>query len=485
MSGGGKKMSWQLLQAPRFAEELARLSSKYRSQISRKILDLTRNPTPGGGKTALKGYSGLFRVRAGDFRIIYVYNDKVVQVLSLARKSEGTYDDLDQLEFKEFEGYRSVAGRQPVQYEIAEWEELAKVWAAPKEKSPEPLPQPINATMLELLEIPVECREALLKVKTVEDLLDIGDMPSELCYKVLDHICPRKQQEAPQAPTPVVVLADLVDPIAASVTGPLDALDHSDSELERKDMRPSKSMRGTREKSGLPALMKTPAPLVVVSTRRQEPMTPYKGNTSKGIGKDARYSVKLNGTVQLVYNVGNNERALLTTDAHPDLIELVNEAKRRGGGSQGGGGFLINEYRYVLVPTRSGQVLYAGVYTSDLEFVFEKTLISPVAPTSIRPGDIWPGPHVGVRYTLAAGAKDIRYEEETARGTIRDVSLSEQHTSSAIASLLQMCRAIKPAGGAVYINEAREIFAPVDDGTSYRRRYIGHLGGRPWFKEPI
>ena len=50
---------------------------------------------------------------------------------------------------------------------------------------------------------------------------------------------------------------------------------------------------------------------------------------------------------------------------------------------------------------------------------------------------------------------------------------------------LKMCRDVKPNGGAVYINQARELFAPVERGEKYERLYIGHLGTRPWFPEPV
>ena len=72
-----------------------------------------------------------------------------------------------------------------------------------------------------------------------------------------------------------------------------------------------------------------------------------------------------------LYEVSRNERALLTVDGHDELVAIVNEAKRHGGSTQGGGGFLIYEYRHVLVPTPSGGVLYAGDYTRDREFQFE------------------------------------------------------------------------------------------------------------------
>jgi hypothetical protein len=354
--------------------------------------------------------------------------------------------------------------------------------AEPRPKPLESLPEPITTAMLERLEIPPEFRAGLLNLKTPDDLLESDTVPYEYRLAVLEFICPTRTSVATQDPIPVIELADLVDGAAALVSGPIDA--SGTTEHPEEEMSSSERKRGTKVKRGLPVRVKPPMPLVVISTRQQEPMKPYRGNTSKGIAQDTRYTVKLDGTVQLVYNVGGNERALLTTDEHPDLVSLVNEAKRRGGSSQGGGGFVINEYRLVLVPTQSGEVLYAGVYTRDLEFTFEKTLISPVAPPGLRPGDVWPGPHVGIRYTLAANAVDVRYEEKTQRGTTRRVCLSETHPGGALAGLLDICRMVKPKGGPLYVNEARELFAPVDDGNGYKRRYIGHLGGRPWFPDP-
>ena len=212
-------------------------------------------------------------------------------------------------------------------------------------------------------------------------------------------------------------------------------------------------------------------------------MTAYSGNTAKANGKEARYTVKLDSSIQLTYAASNSERALLTTDGHDELVQLVNDAKRSGGATKGGGGFFINEFRHVLVPTQNG-LLYAGKYTRDLEFVFNTTVVSPVAPSGISRGDVWPGPHVGIKYTLAAGASNIRYERDTRQGTRERVSLSHYHDSQALQALLQMFRAVKPSGGAIYVNEARECFAPVAGEQGYERLYIGHLGNKPWFPEP-
>ncbi len=472
MSDGVEKRSWALLLSPEYQKEFKRLPQKYQNQIARKAQDLMNDPTTGGSRTPLINYDGLCRLRAGEFRIIYAYNDKVVELLSLRRRDENTYDDLDGLEVQQFE-FGRISGSRAVQHKIPDWEELAKKWAAPQPKAPEPLPRPITPALLDELKIPAAYRATLLQVITVDDLLGCDTVPADVCEQLLECVSPRKSEVLSGDSLPVVVRKDLIGDAAANVSGPIDTSDGQ----EAGDV--------VAVKSAVPMPVSVPAPLLLVAIRRREHMLPYPGNTSRAIGKDARYTVKLDGTVQLTYTISTDERVLLTTDGHDELVALVNEAKRRGGSPQGGGGFFINEHRHVIVPTQSRDVVYAGVYTRDLEFMFEDSLISPVARSGIRPGDVWPGPHVGIKYTLAAGASDIRCELDTERGTLRRVSLSDFYSLPQLADLLRMCRDVKPNGGAVYINEARELFAPVDRGEKYERLYIGHLGTRPWFPEPV
>jgi mRNA-degrading endonuclease RelE of RelBE toxin-antitoxin system len=467
MSDGMKRRTWALTVSPEFQKESKRLPPKYRNQIARKTQDLMNDPTPGGSRTTLKEYSGLCRLRAGEFRIIYAYNDKVVELLSLRRRNESTYDNLDDLEVQQFAEFRSIAGSRPVEHKIHEWEELAKKWAAPQVKAPETLPRPITAAMLDELNVPAAYQPMLLQVKTEDDLLGCDAIPLDTLEQVLECLYPRKNEVLSGDPHPVVVREDLIDVAAAVIAGPID------------------TETAVAATSGPSSAIGVPTPLILVATRRHQAMSAFIGNASKAIGQDARYTVKLDGTVQLTYALSTGDRALLTTDGHNELVSLVNEAKRHGGSSQDGGSFFINEYRHVLVPTQNSGVLYAGDYTRDLEFVFEDSLISPVARSGIRPGDIWPGPHVGIKYTLAAEAQDVRYELESARGTRQRINLSGFYSPQQLADLLKMFRDVKPRGGAVYINEARELFAPVERGESYERVYIGHLGNKPWFPKPV
>lgn len=475
---------WGLIQSAEYRAEYERIPSKYRSQISRKTHELMSDPRPGGSRTALKGYDRLCRLRCGDYRVIYAYDDKVVQLMNLRRRDEQTYENLDDSELRQLEAFRVITGKSPKRM-VPEWEIVTQKWEPAKPKAMEPLPQPITMEMLAKIGVPADFRPALLNVKSVDELLDCEAAPLECITQVLDWVCPKQIDNVSKQDTAVVALDDLIDPSAAEVCGPIDALENDEIQVEKLHTRSPDGKSGNSTKYGPAAGDRTLVPLVVISTRRNEPMRPYRGNTSRGIAKDSRYTVKLNGKVALLYYVGGKETALLTTADHPELVALVNEAKRSGGSVQGGGSFVINEYRDVLVPNSAGEaVLYAGRYTRDLEFTFDGALISPVAPSSIRPGDIWPGPHVGIRYTLAAGAKDVRYELTTDRGTQKTISLSDFHPKGAIARVLDMCRAVKPNGGALYVNEARELFAPVEDEAGYQRRYIGHLGNKPWFPAP-
>jgi mRNA interferase RelE/StbE len=58
-------------------------------RIDRKILALAENPRPAGCKK-LKGYKDLWRVRAGDWRVLYIINDaaKLVTITRIAHRRE-------------------------------------------------------------------------------------------------------------------------------------------------------------------------------------------------------------------------------------------------------------------------------------------------------------------------------------------------------------------------------------------------------------
>lgn len=209
----------------------------------------------------------------------------------------------------------------------------------------------------------------------------------------------------------------------------------------------------------------------------------YPGNQKKGISKTARYTVTADDKIRLVYQLDHREKALLTTEDHPDLVRLVNDLREDRFGRPGGS-FVINEFQHVLVPDGEGHAYLAGEYRKHLEFAFDGRAISPIAPTDLEPGGTWSGPRVGVKYVIAAGGRDVYYEYEPRPQVLRKVKLSDEIGPAAAARLIKDVLVHKREGGGLYINEAREFFAPIQQGTQWVSTYLGNLEDRDWFPQP-
>jgi mRNA interferase RelE/StbE len=62
--------------------EFKKLEAVIKQRISDEVVGLETNPRP-SGCAALKGYAHTYRIRVGDYRIIYQVHDKVLLVLVL------------------------------------------------------------------------------------------------------------------------------------------------------------------------------------------------------------------------------------------------------------------------------------------------------------------------------------------------------------------------------------------------------------------
>lgn len=73
-------MAYEVVLKPSAAREFRKLPKPIRKRIGKKIEELAENPRPPDAK-ALAGGEGLLRVRAGEYRIVYTVQDRVVIVL--------------------------------------------------------------------------------------------------------------------------------------------------------------------------------------------------------------------------------------------------------------------------------------------------------------------------------------------------------------------------------------------------------------------
>ena len=73
-------MTYKILLTPRVRKDLLKLPPPIQSKISRKIDSLAKTPRP-RGMEKLSGEDDIYRVRTGDYRIIYQIQDKQLIVL--------------------------------------------------------------------------------------------------------------------------------------------------------------------------------------------------------------------------------------------------------------------------------------------------------------------------------------------------------------------------------------------------------------------
>jgi hypothetical protein len=219
----------------------------------------------------------------------------------------------------------------------------------------------------------------------------------------------------------------------------------------------------------------------------------FRGNCPKNVSRDAKYAVRSGSSgpvVGLVYRNANGEQWHPTTEDHPELVEMVNRVKTRFGDAPNGP-FYINEYAHVIVPAGEGARYYlAGSYEDPVEFEFEGNVLSgrgvDLAGREFEPGDDWTGPHPGIPYVLKAGGGDVYYESVPRKDVTKKVVLSAHIGSDAARAFASRIQGVKGwAGGRFYVNEWREIFAPVASAGALRYVYVGHLELEdPWFDNP-
>ncbi|PMB45410.1 type II toxin-antitoxin system mRNA interferase toxin, RelE/StbE family [Fischerella thermalis CCMEE 5201] len=84
-------MSYQVALAPSAVQEIAKLDSELQRQLAQKLEQLAFNPRPEDAKQLiLKGTENLYRIRLGEFRVIYHIQEQslLVTVIKIAHPKD-------------------------------------------------------------------------------------------------------------------------------------------------------------------------------------------------------------------------------------------------------------------------------------------------------------------------------------------------------------------------------------------------------------
>jgi hypothetical protein len=217
----------------------------------------------------------------------------------------------------------------------------------------------------------------------------------------------------------------------------------------------------------------------------------FPGNCPRNVSKDAKYGVRgTDGRVGLTYCTPDDERWHMTTKAHPELADMVNDVKRTHGTGPNGP-FYINEYKQVIVPVGdAAQYYFAGTYDPPLQFEFDGKTISgeplDLDGKALRPGDTWTGPHAGIPYVLAAAGNDVYYRTFPRPDVEKRVKLSAEKGKRAAEQIARLLSAFKGAGGGrFYVNEFCSVFSPINGTDGLQYIYIGQIDLDSWFPDPL
>jgi superfamily I DNA/RNA helicase/mRNA-degrading endonuclease RelE of RelBE toxin-antitoxin system len=163
-----------------FLSEWLALPPKEQAQVGSKIKILTGDPHPDGvtKKQLTHVNRHVHRLRSGDYRVFYTFDDRFVSLLKLVRRSEDTYDGgIDAEFFRGPEEEPSVT--RPLSYSPAVAATAPSVATASR-----PFPTALDQELLNRLLIPRGHWSRLLTLKDEDALLACEGVPDDVLLRI-------------------------------------------------------------------------------------------------------------------------------------------------------------------------------------------------------------------------------------------------------------------------------------------------------------
>lgn len=186
-----------------FLNELLGIPRNTANTIIKKREVLRYDPYQAGNQAKLlKGYDNVYRLRVGDYRILYLIGKQMVRVLSVRKRSDAYEKHIDEerddlLDLALFEDLVPQPAPTPPSITIVppapEQARPLPQPITPAPEQPRPLPEPITPAMLEQLHIPQEYWQALLTIQNEDQLIEAEEhVPQTYVTRLLDNLLPSK-----------------------------------------------------------------------------------------------------------------------------------------------------------------------------------------------------------------------------------------------------------------------------------------------------
>lgn len=166
--------------------------------------------------------------------------------------------------------------------------------------------------------------------------------------------------------------------------------------------------------------------------------------------------------------------------AHTNLVDMINIVKQKHSTrSQRGGKFRVNEFGQVIVPTEAGGIDSAwcvGQVKGWFDFKDPETnRLFDLRPGSLRPGDAWQKPLIGLRYTVRADGT-VTFESQFEPDSRERLILRTPSPT-----LIAAGRRHRAGGYRLVVNDQRAALAMNESGDA--ARFIGTVNDAYWFNE--
>ena len=191
--------------------QIRSLPKKHRDQVLNKLEMLETDPHP-DGNTKMKVDDGIYRLKSGNYRIFYTFEQRAVGVVQVRTRNEKTYDDVPSPTMPavpnldvDLEAIDATAGAPPV---------------STPDTFGEPLPRPVDEDVLKAALVDEAEWPALMAVKTVDELLTCEGASTDAILAVVEILLPPPIEE--RLAEPGIVLAAGTESLAEMVEQDLD-----------------------------------------------------------------------------------------------------------------------------------------------------------------------------------------------------------------------------------------------------------------------
>lgn len=194
---------WALSFKPTFLSELLNLPKAVQKKVDKAIKVLQTDPISANGDAKkLKGYSNnVYRVRLGDYRLFYSFGLGWVQLLSIRKRDERTYEIELSSEPPNSAPKTSVLDPQAIPADVPVAPTFPGAEASTGAAIPvEPaflttvLPFQLTEDLLKQWQIPSEHWPNILAVQNAEELLELP-LPEHFLQRIIDNLYPRPIEE--------------------------------------------------------------------------------------------------------------------------------------------------------------------------------------------------------------------------------------------------------------------------------------------------